>query len=102
MSYNQSLASNSNYPPMSQSDWDRAPWNQVENEPIKVNVDVTITLTKTIEVEVDDYTVERETHRGRIVSEDYDFSECDLRKAVDDQLPKPEGWEIDDIYTELN
>ena len=55
-----------------------------------------------LEVEVDDYTVERETHRGRIVSEDYDFSECDLRKAVDDQLPKPEGWEIDDIYTELN
>ena len=101
MSYNQSLANNSNYPPMSQSDWDRAPWNEEENPPVKVKVDVTITLTKTIEVEVDDYTVERETYRGRVVSEDYDFSDCDLRKAVDDQLPRPKGWEIDDVYTEL-
>ena len=31
MSYNESLNGNSNYPPMSQSEWDNAPWNQVDN-----------------------------------------------------------------------
>ena len=33
MSYNESLRADSNYPPMSQSDWDRAPWNEVELPP---------------------------------------------------------------------
>lgn len=54
MSYNESLLPNSNYPPMPQSDWDRAPWNQ-EDPPTKtIEVTVSVTLSKTIEVEVDD------------------------------------------------
>lgn len=54
MSYNESLLPNSNYPPMSQSEWDRAPWSQSDPPKQTIEVTVSVTLSKTLEVEVDD------------------------------------------------
>ena len=59
MSYNESLNNNSNYPLMSQSEWDNAPWNQRDPEPVEVEVQVTIVLTKNIKLPVTDYIVEQ-------------------------------------------
>ena len=42
MSYNESLSAHSNYPPMSQWEWDHAPWNQEEPEPREVEVTVSV------------------------------------------------------------
>lgn len=106
MSYNDSLKNDSNYPTMSQSEWDNAPWNQVDPKPRKVEVTVSITLSKTVEVEVTDYTAEED------VDEDYhgvtyDFSECNLEQAVRDQITLPNSvgefndWVEDDFTVNL-
>ena len=91
MSYNESLRANSNYPPMSQSDWDRAPWNEVELPPKEVEVTVSVTISKTMKVPVGDYIIDEE---GNI-----DFSECDLKKAVEEnvRLPNTKGWDLDNF-----
>ena len=91
MSYNESLRANSNYPLMSQSDWDRAPWNEVELPPKEVEVTVSITISKTTKVPVMDYIIDEEGEA--------DFSNCDLKKAVEEniKLPNTEGWILDDF-----
>ena len=91
MSYNASLRANSNYPPMSQSDYDRAPWNEVELPPKEVEVTVSITISKTTKVPVMDYIIDEEGEA--------DFSNCDLKKAVEEniKLPNTEGWILDDF-----
>ena len=91
MSYNESLRANSNYPPMSQSDWDRAPWNEIELPPKEVEVTVSVTISKTMKVPVGDYIIDEE---GNI-----DFSECDLKKAVEEnvRLPNTKGWDLDNF-----
>ena len=91
MSYNESLRANSNYPPMSQSDWDRAPWNEVELPPKEVEVTVSVTISKTTKVPVMDYIIDEEGEA--------DFSNCDLKKAVEEniKLPNTEGWILDDF-----
>lgn len=91
MSYNKSLRANSNYPPMSQSDWDRAPWNEVEQPPKDVEVTISAIVSKTIKVPVRDYIIDEE---GNI-----DFSECDLKKAVEEniRLPNINGWDLDNF-----
>jgi uncharacterized protein YdbL (DUF1318 family) len=101
-----------------------APWNQEDPEPRTIEVTVSITLSKTMKIEVDDYTAEGE------IDEDsgdynvyYDYSDCDLRKAVEEQVYLPneayrnlhdavnatqntrakrcledlKGWEVDDF-----
>ena len=91
MSYNESLRPDSNYPPMSQSDWDRAPWNEVELPPKDVEVTVSVTISKTMKVPVGDYIIDEEGEA--------DFSNCDLKKAVEEniKLPNTEGWILDDF-----
>ena len=91
MSYNESLNSNSNYPLMSQSEWDSAPWNEVELPPKDVEVTVSITVSRTMKVPVTDYTIDEE---GGI-----DFSNCDLNKAVEDSghLLNFKNWNVDDF-----
>ena len=90
MSYNESLNSNSNYPPMSQSEWDNAPWNEVELPPKDVEVTVSITVSRTMKVPVTDYVID---------DEGVDFSSCNLIKAVKDsgKLPNFKNWHIDDF-----
>ena len=53
MSYNESLRSDSNYPSMSQSEWDRAPWNEEQEVEVEVTVLVSIEKTLTLRVPQD-------------------------------------------------
>ena len=94
MSYNESLNGNSNYPPMSQSEWDNAPWNQVDNPEREIDVTVSITLSKTVKIKVSDYKI---TDSGKDEDggyfEDIDCSNCDLRSAVEEQIVLPQkAW----------
>ena len=74
MSYNESLRANSNYPPMSQSDYDRAPWNEVELPPKEVEVTISAIVSKTMKVPVRDYIIDEE---GNI-----DFSSATLPSVL--------------------
>lgn len=56
MSYNESLSNNSNYPPMSQSEWDSAPWNQTEPDEKEFDVLCSQTLSKSFKVLSSNYT----------------------------------------------
>ena len=71
----------------------RAPWNEVELPPKDVEVTVSVTLSKTVKITVNDYTIDEEGY--------CDFSECDLHKAVKEQIKLPqqlcEDWEIDEF-----
>ena len=66
----------------------RAPWNEVELPPKDVEVTISAIVSKTIKVPVRDYTIDEE---GNI-----DFSECDLKKAVEEniRLPNINGWDL--------
>ena len=55
MNYNESLNNNSNYPLMSQSEWDNAPWNQSDPEEKEFEVTVSQTLSKSTTVTTSDY-----------------------------------------------
>ena len=95
MSYNESLNSNSNYPPMSQSEWDNAPWNQVDSPEKEIEVTVSITLSKTVRISVSDYEI---TDSGKDEDgeyfEDIDYSNCDLKGAVKEQIILPQNaWD---------
>ena len=65
MSYNESLNSNSNYPVMSQSEWDNAPFNQVEIPEKEFDIDVEFVLRKTVTVSTNDYMPEYDDEDGR-------------------------------------
>ena len=69
----------------------RAPWNEVELSPKEVEVTISAIVSKTMKVPVRDYTRDEE---GNI-----DFSECDLKKAVEEniRLPNINGWDLDDF-----
>ena len=55
MSYNESLNPGSNYPEMTQSQWDSAPWNEKETPEKEFEVCITQTLSKTVKVTTNDY-----------------------------------------------
>lgn len=86
---------NDNYPLGAAND-PNAPFNRVDPEPIEVEVTVSITLSKTVKIYVDDYTQD---------GSDIDFSECNLSKAVEEQITLPnekvEGWNVDDFEVNL-
>ena len=86
---------NYNYPLMSQSEWDNAPWNQVDNPEKEIEVLVSITLSKTFKVKVSDYDI---TDSGKDEDgeyfEDIDYSNCDLKGAVEEQIILPQNaWD---------
>lgn len=79
---------NYNYP--MGADTPDAPWNQEDYPEKEIEVTISITLSKTIKVMVDDYQVEEDADEdGRYLN--YDFSECDLHKAVEDQVVLPQN-----------
>ena len=90
MGYNESLNSNSNYPVMSQSEWDNTPWNQEDPPEKEIEVTVSITLSKTVKVKVSDYEIlnSGKDEDGQYF-EDIDYSNCDLKKAVEEQIILP-------------
>ena len=69
----------------------RAPWNEVELPPKEVEVTISAIVSKTMKVPVRDYTIDEE---GEI-----DFSNCDLKKAVEEniRLPNINGWDLDNF-----
>lgn len=86
---------NYNYPLMSQSEWDNAPWNQVDNPEKEIEVLVSITLSKTFKVKVSDYDI---TDSGKDEDgeyfEDIDYSNCNLKGAVEEQIILPQNaWD---------
>lgn len=65
-----------------------APWNQEYLPEKEIEVTISVTLSKTMKVLVNDYRVEEDIDEdGRHLS--YDFSECDLHKAVMEQVTLP-------------
>ena len=85
----------------------RAPWNQVDPEPRKIEVTVSITLSKTVEVEVTDYTAEEDYDGEGYYGINYDYSKCNLEQAVRDQVTLPNSvgefndWVEDDFEVNL-
>ena len=73
----------------------RAPWNEVELPPKDVEVTISAIVSKTMKVPVRDYIIDEE---GNI-----DFSECDLKKAVEEniRLPNTKGWDLDNFEVVL-
>ena len=94
MSYNESL-NNSNYPVMSQSEWDNAPWNQADNPEREIEVLVSVTLSKTVKIKVSDYEiVDSGKDEDGEYFEDIDYSTCDLKSAVESQVVLPhKAWD---------
>jgi hypothetical protein len=58
MSYNESLSNNSNYPQMSQSEWDMAPWNEPVIPERDFNILCSQTLSKAVTITTDNYSPE--------------------------------------------
>lgn len=68
----------------------RAPWKESKYEDREIEVTISLVLSKTVKVKVSDYTIKDEG-----INEDgsyycnYDYSECDLKKAVSNQIFLP-------------
>lgn len=104
------------YPPGAEHD-PNAPWNQVDNPEREIEVTVSVTLSKTVKIKVSDYQI---TDSGKDEDgeyfEDIDYSNCDLKGAVEEQIVLPQeayryitssgnksvkeelkGWNVDDF-----
>ena len=111
---------NYNYP--MGADTKDAPWNQVNNPERKIEVTVSITLSKTVKVRVSDYEVtDFGIDEDGMHYEDIDYSNCDLKSAVEEQIVLPQdayrfitssgnksikeelkGWNMDDFEVVLS
>lgn len=121
MSYNESLNPNSNYPPMSQSEWDSAPWNQEDPEEKEFNLAVSCSLSKDTSVvscnydgddsledpvdeyKMDYYTIEdiiefaEEAAKYMIAHEDYTMAhKFQLKRLIE----SCKGWTVDEFNVE--
>lgn len=91
-----------------------APWYEKENKPVEVEVTVSLTLSKTIKVSVSNYEKTLEKDEDNIPFLNIDLSNCDLKKAVEEQIILPQdayrnmlpetktykdlsGWNVDDF-----
>lgn len=77
------------YPPGAEFD-PNAPWNQANLPEKEIEVTISVTLSKTMKVMVNDYKVEEDADEDRRYLS-YDFSDCDLHKAVEDQVVLPQN-----------
>ena len=84
------IMDNYNYP--MGADTKDAPWNQVDNPEREIEVTVSVTLSKTVKIKVSDYEI---TDSGRDEDgeyfEDIDYSNCDLKGAVEEQIVLPQS-----------
>ena len=77
-----------------------APWNQKELPEREIEVTISVTLSKTVKIKVSDYTI---TNSGKDEDgnyfEDVDYSDCNLKGAVEEQLylPQEAGQLIEDF-----
>lgn len=77
------------YPPGAEFD-PRAPYNQVDLPEKEIEVTISVTLSKTVKVTVNDYEVDEGRDEDGYYC-NYDFSECNLQKAVEDQIVLPQN-----------
>lgn len=72
------------------------------NKSKEVEVTVSVTLSKTVKIKVNDYIIKEEglDEDGQFYQE-LDFSECDLNRAVQEQVLLPQyymkDWNVDDF-----
>ena len=101
MSYNESLKSDSNYPLMSQSEWDNAPWNEETEE---VEVTVFVSLEKTLKLQVPKG-YERDDVEKAYQDTEFDFLTMVSKKGYVLEDVEITGWEelveITDIARKL-
>lgn len=88
------------YPPGAEHD-PRAPYNEVETPEREIEVTVSVTLSKTVKIKVSDYEIiDSGKDEDGEHFEDIDYSNCDLKKAVKEQITLPQdtckGWDVDD------
>ena len=86
------------YPPGTEFD-PNAPWNQIDNPEKEIEVTVSITLSKTIKIKVSDYTVYSNEDDNGNHFEEMDYSDCNLKEAVEKQvyLPQEAGQLISNV-----
>lgn len=87
------IMDNYNYP--MGADTKDAPWNQIDNPEREIEVTVSVTLSKTVKIKVSDYEI---TDSGKDEDgeyfEDIDYSNCDLKGAVEEQIVLPQkAWD---------
>ena len=74
------------------ADGPNAPWNQVDNPEREIEVTVSVTLSKIVSIKVSDYKI---TDFGKDEDgeyfEDIDYSNCDLKGAVEEQIVLPQS-----------
>ena len=107
MSYNESLKSNSNYPPMTQSQWDEAPFNEVDPPKKEVTVCFSQSLSKSVNIlaDYDDYNED-------FINLNYDYNQQHLtpleiieefKKALEKgEIPKNKQYWIDECKGWIN
>ena len=86
------------YPPGAEFD-PNAPYNEKELPEKEIEVTVSITLSKTVKIKVSDYTIYSiEADNGKCF-DDIDYSDCNLKEAVEKQmyLPQEAGQLISNI-----
>lgn len=64
-------------------------WNKKKNKPIEIEATVSITLSKQVKIKIDDYKATEVPDEYYGIMLDYDFSDCDLESAVEEQLYLP-------------
>ena len=77
------------YPPGAEFD-PNAPWNQKELPEKEIEVTVSITLSKTVKIKVSDYTIYSNEDENGNHFEDIDYSNCNLKEAVEKQVYLPQ------------
>ena len=81
---------NYNYP--MGADTKGAPWNQADNPEREIEVTVSVTLSKTVKIKVSDYEIaDSGKDEDGEYFEDIDYSNCDLKGAVEEQIVLPQS-----------
>lgn len=85
----------SGYYPLGAEHAPNAPWNQVDNPEREIEVTVSVTLSKTVKIKVSDYEI-IDSGKGEDGEyfEDVDYSNCDLKSAVEEQIVLPQDAHI--------
>lgn len=84
------------------ADNSEAPWNQTDLEPKEINVTVSITLSKQFTIKVDDYNEYIDFEEDGVHS-NIDYSDCDLKGAVEKQVYLPhEAYKHINVLTVKN
>lgn len=70
----------------------RAPWNEKDIPEKELEVCVSVTLSKTVKIKVSDYTIiDSGKDEDGEYFEDVDYSDCDLKGAVEEQIILPQN-----------